>query len=311
MEFRRIGNSGLRVSVVGLGGNNFGGRADATASVNIISQALDMGITFIDTAESYNDGRSEELVGKAVKGKRNNVVIATKFGASRAVGPDNQPASRRYVMGAIDASLKRLGTDYIDLYYLHYNDVNTPIEETLRALNDIVRAGKARYIACSNFAGWQLADAAWTAKQDNLMPFIAVQMKYNMLERSVEKEIVPCCVEHDVSVIPWGPLASGFLTGKYQRGKTAPAGTRFAGAPMAIYSDVMTEGNFDKLEKIQAFAKERGHTVGELAIAWLLAHPWLGSVIAGAMNAAELKDNINAANWKLTVDDVAIVNKMI
>jgi aryl-alcohol dehydrogenase-like predicted oxidoreductase len=311
MEFRRIGNSGLRVSQVGLGGNNFGGRADAAASVKIINQALDMGINFIDTAESYNDGHSEELVGKAVKGKRDKVIIATKFGNPRSVGPDNQAGSRRYVMAAVEASLKRLDTDYIDLYYLHYHDVNTPIEETLRALNDIIRAGKARYIACSNFHAWELADAAWTAKSCNLNPFIAIQMKYNLLERSVEQEIVPCCVEHGVSVIPWGPLASGFLTGKYVRGKAAPAGTRFAAAPMSIYSDVMTEANWDKLEKLQAFAKERGHSVGELAIAWLLAHPWLGSVIAGAMNAAELKDNVAAANWKLTTDDIAKIDKMI
>lgn len=310
MEFRRIGNSGLRVSQVGLGGNNFGGRADAAASVNIINLALEMGINFIDTADSYTDGHSEELVGKAIKEKRSQVIIATKFGNPRSVGPNEQAGSRSHIMAAVDASLKRLGTDYIDLYYLHYPDANTPIEETLRALDDVVRAGKARYIACSNFAAWQLADAAWTATHLGLMPFIVVQAKYNLLERSIEKEIVPCCLTHGVGVIPWGPLASGFLTGKYQRGKAIPAGTRFA-TPMSIYSDVMTEANFDKLEKLQAFAKKRGHTVGELAITWLLAHPWLGSVIAGAMNAEELKDNVTAANWKLTADDVAIVDKII
>jgi aryl-alcohol dehydrogenase-like predicted oxidoreductase len=310
MEYRRLGNSGLRVSEVGLGGNNFGGRADAAASINVINQALEMGINFIDTANSYNEGHSEELVGKAVKGRRSQVIIATKFGNPRSVGPKEQAGSRSHIMAAVDGSLKRLDTDFIDLYYLHYPDVNTPIEETLRALDDIVRAGKARYIACSNFAAWQLAEAAWTANYRNLTPFIAVQGKYNLLARGIEKEVVPCCLAHGVGVIPWGPLASGFLTGKYQRGKAIPAGTRFA-TPMAIYSDVMTDANFARLEELTAFSRERGHKIGELAIAWLLAHPWLGSVIAGAMNGEELKENVTAAGWKLTTEDIARVDKII
>jgi len=305
MEYRRIGKSGLRVSAVGLGGNNFGGRAGDEMSIDVINQAIEMGINFIDTAAAYTEGRSEELVGKAVKGKRSRVIIATKFGNPRSVGPGEQPGSRRHIVQSVEASLRRLGTDYIDLYYLHYPDPETPIEETIRALDDVVKAGKVRYIACSNFAAWQLADAAWTSRYNGLASFIAVQMRYNLLDRSIERELVPCCLTYGVGIVPWGPLASGFLTGKYQRGKVIPAGTRFASAaPMTIYNDVMTDANFDKLGKWEVFAKERGHSVGELAIAWLLAHPWLGSVIAGAMNKDELVDNVKAAGWKLTAEDV-------
>ncbi len=218
MEYRRLGNSGLRVSQVGLGGNNFGGRANEQVSINVINHALDMGINFIDTADSYIEGRSEELVGKAVKGKRSQVIIATKFGNPRSVGPSEQPGSRNHIMTALEASLKRLSTDYIDLYYLHYPDSGTPIEETLRTLDDMVRAGKVRYIACSNFAAWQLSNAIWTSKFDNLVSFIAVQSKYNLLDRSIEQELVPCCQAYGAGVIPWGPLASGFLIGKYHGG---------------------------------------------------------------------------------------------
>ncbi len=310
MEYRRIGKSGLRVSAVGLGGNNFGGRAGEQASIDVINQAIEMGINFIDTAAAYTEGRSEELVGKAVKGKRSRVIIATKFGNPRSVGPGEQPGSRRHIVQSVEASLRRLGTDYIDLYYLHYPDLETPIEETLRALDDMVRTGKVRYIACCNFAAWQLSDALWTSRFNNLESFIAVQSRYNLLDRSIEKELAPCCQAHGVGVIPWGPLASGFLTGKYERGKEIPAGTRFA-SPSSIYSDVLTDANFDKVAILEAFAKERGHSVGGLAVSWLLSHPWLGSVIAGAMNAEQLSANVAAAGWKLTVEDVRELGKML
>ncbi len=310
MEYRKLGNSGLKVSVVGLGGNNFGGRADEQTSIKVISHALETGINFIDTAASYTDGHSEELVGKAVKGKRPQVIIATKFGARRSVGPNELPASRNNIMRSVESSLRRLATDYIDLYYLHYPDSETPIEETMRALDDLVRSGKVRYLACSNFAAWQLADAVWTSESRNLACFIAVQSRYNLLDRSIEKELVPCCQAHGVGVIPWGPLASGFLTGKYERGKAVPAGTRFA-SMTHIYGDVMTEANFEKLDKLEHFSRERGHTTGELAIAWLLAHPWLGSVIAGAMSAGQLGENVKAAEWKLNQEDMAQLDKIL
>jgi aryl-alcohol dehydrogenase-like predicted oxidoreductase len=310
MEYRRIGSSGLKVTEIGLGGNNFGMRADEETSINIINNALEMGINFVDTAERYNQGRSEELVGKAVKGKRSQVIIATKFGYHASVGPSQQGGSRSYIMNAVDASLKRLNTDYIDLYYVHSPDTSTPVQETLRALDDLVRTGKVRYIGCSNFAAWQLCEALWTSKFNNLESFIAVQSKYNLLDCSVESELVPCCESYGVGLIPWGPLASGFLTGKYRRGLEVAEGMRLAN-PYAIYTDVLNDTNFDKLDKLEAFAKERGHSVGELAIAWLLFHPWLSSVIAGAMNREQLSTNIAAADWKLTAEDIAQLSEKL
>ncbi len=310
MEYRRIGKSGLKVSEIGLGGNNFGVRADEPASLDVINRALDLGINFIDTAVVYNDGKSEELIGKAVKSRRSKVVIATKFGNSRSAGPDEQPGSRSHMMKSVEASLRRLDTDYIDLYYLHQPDSGTPIEETLRALDDLVRMGKVRYIACCNFAGWQVSDAWWTSTTHNFDSFIAVQSRYNLLDRSIENELVPCCQAHGIGIIPWGPLAAGFLTGKYQRGKGIKAGARFD-KPVAIYSDIMTDANFDKLAKLEAFARERGHSVGELAVAWLLSHPWLGSVIAGATNTEQLSLNVAATGWKLTTDDIIELDKIV
>jgi len=310
MEYRRIGSSGLKVTEIGLGGNNFGMRADEETSINIINDALEMGINFIDTAEMYSQGRSEELVGKAVKGKRSQVIIATKFGHHVSVGPSQQGGSRSYIMKAVDASLKRLNTDYIDLYYFHFPDTSTPVQETLRALDDLVRTGKVRYIGCSNFAAWQLCEALWTSKLNNLESFIVVQSKYNLLDRSVESELVPCCESYGVGLIPWGPLASGFLTGKYRRGLEVAEGMRLA-KPISVYSDVLNDTNFDKLDKLEAFAKERGHSVGELAIAWLLFHPWLSSVIAGAMNREQLSTNIAAADWKLTAEDIAQLSEKL
>ena len=310
MEYRRIGKSGLKVSAVGLGGNNFGGRADERTSLDVIGRALDLGINFIDTAAAYTDGHSEELVGKGVKGKRSQVVIATKFGNPRSVLPGELPGSRRHIMRSVEESLKRLGTDYIDLYYLHYPDPETPIEETLRTLDSLIQAGKVRYIACCNFAGWQLSEALWTSTFNNLEPFIAVQSRYNLIDRSIEQELVPSCQAHGAGIIPWGPLASGFLTGKHKRGKRIDPKTRLA-SPSAIYSDVLTDANFDELEKLEEFAKERGHSVGELAISWLLSRPYLGSVIAGAMNGEQLTANVKAATWKLSAQDVAEIDKIV
>ena len=307
MEFRRLGKSGLKVSAIGLGTNAFGSRADEQTSINIINHALELGINFIDTAAVYAQGRSEEIVGKAIKGKRLQVIIATKFGYPRDVGPNEQGGSRNYIMKAVDSSLRRLNTDYIDLYYIHFADTETPIEETLRALDDLVRSGKVRYIGCSNFSAWQLCEAMWTSKLYNLESFVAVQPRYNLLDRSIEREMVPCCQTYGVGVIPWGPLASGFLTGKYDRSQEIPA--RFS--PSAgIYRDVYTEANFERLSKLGTFARERSHGVGELAVAWLLSRPWLGSVITGATNAEQVSSNVAAGDWKLTEEDVDQLDKI-
>jgi aryl-alcohol dehydrogenase-like predicted oxidoreductase len=310
MEYRNLGKSGLKVSEIGLGANAFGGRADEQISISIIDHALELGVNFIDTAEMYTQGRSEEIVGKAVKGKRLQVVIATKFGHPARVRPEEQRGSRNYIMKAVDLSLKRLNTEYIDLYYFHYPDAETPIEETLRAMDDLVRIGKVRYIGCSNFAAWQLCEALWTSKFHNLESFISVQSRYNLLDRSIEQEVVPCCQTYGVGIVPWGPLARGFLTGKYRRGEEIPEDAALAHPPPS-YRDVLSDTNFDKLAKIEVFAEERGHSVGELAIAWLLSHPWLGSVIAGATNVEQLSRNVAASGYKLTKEDFIQLDKIL
>jgi aryl-alcohol dehydrogenase-like predicted oxidoreductase len=309
MEYRQLGNSGLKVSEVGLGTNTFGLSTDEATAIGLIHRALEVGINFIDTAAMYARGRSEEIIGKAIKGKRDQVVLATKFGHVASLSPREAGGSRGYIFKAIDQTLRRLDTDYLDLYYLHYPDALTPIEETLHAMNDLIRTGKVRYIACSNFAAWQLAEAALTARALKLEPFIAVQMRYNLLDRAIEREIVPCCKKYGIGVVPWGPLASGFLTGKYRKGEKPTSG-RLANPP-PIYGDVLTETNFDKLARLQAFAAERGHGVSELAIAWLLSHSWLGSVIAGATNPEQLAANAAAASWKLSDEDCRQIAKAV
>ena len=307
MEYRRLGNSGVKISEISLGGNVFGKWADEQTSMAVINHALDMGINYIDTADMYGQGHSEELVGKALKSKRAQVIIATKFGWVIGDGPNEGGASRYYIMKAVDASLRRLQTDYIDLYQIHLPDPTTPIEETLRALDDLVRAGKARYIGCSNFAAWQLCEALWTSKVNNLQSFVTVQPRYNLLERQIETELVPCCQAYNIGVIPWGPLVGGFLTGKYRKGQEAPTGARLS-QPYPLYDNIFTEANWNKLTKLETFATEHGHTVGELAITWLLAKPWISTVIAGARKIEQVSANVTAAEWKLTAEEVAEVD---
>ncbi len=310
MEYRRLGKSGLKVSELGLGANNFGWWADEQTSIAVINHALDLGINYIDTADMYDRGHSEEFVGKALKGKRDQVIIATKFAHPMGDGPNDKGGSRYYIMKAVEASLRRLQTDYIDVYQMHVPDRETPVEETLRALNDLVQSGKVRYIGCSNFAAWQLCEALWTSKVNNLHAFMTVQVRYNILERSIETELVPCCREYDIGVIPWGPLAGGFLTGKYQQGAKAPADARLAN-PVAIYSHIFTDENWKRLAALKAFAAGRGHTITELAIAWLLAKPWINSVIAGARTIEQLSANLPAVQWKLTDDEIAEVDARV
>jgi len=303
MEYRRLGSSGLKVSAIGLGGNNFGWWADEQTSITVINYALDAGINFIDTADIYDRGHSEEFVGNAIKGKRSQVIIATKFANAMGDDPNEKGGSRYYIMKAVDASLKRLQTDYIDLYQMHVTDPTTPIEETLRALDDLVRGGKVRYIGCSNFAAWQLCEALWTSKVNNLQSFITVQPPYNLLARQIERELVPCCQAYNIGIIPYSPLAGGFLTGKYRQGAKPPADGRLSG-PNPAYARIFTDTNWEKLTKLEAFASERGHIVGELAIAWLLAKPCLSSVIAGARKIEQISANVAAGEWKLTAEEV-------
>ncbi len=311
MEFRNLGNSGLRISVVGLGGNNFGWYIGEQESISVINAALDAGINFIDTADVYDNGTSEICVGKAVRGKRDRVIIATKFGNRMGKGPNERGGSRYYIMQAVEASLRRLQTDYIDLYQMHSPHPTTPLEETLRALDDLVRSGKVRYIGCSNFAGWQLGDALWTSRLLNLNSFITVQTRYNLLDREIEAELVPACQAHKIGVIPWGPLAGGFLTGKYRPGEKGPADGRLSNKmPTPIYEGLLNEANWAKLARWEEYAKARGHSMGELAIAWLLGKPWISTVIAGVKRPEQVAPNVAAAEWKLTPKEVAEVDAL-
>lgn len=308
MEYRNLGNSGLQVSVAGLGCNNFGMRTDAAASQAVIAKALDVGINFFDTADVYGGrGKSEQILGEALRGKRGDVIIATKFASPMGEGPHWSGASRRYITQAVEASLRRLGSDYIDLYQVHFPDVKTPIEETMCALDDLVRAGKVRYIGCSNFAGWQIADAQWVARTEHATPFVSAQNQYSLLDRRVEREVVPACRKFGLGLLPYFPLANGFLSGKYRRGEPLPEGTRLAGAgPRA--STLLSEENFDTLDKLQAFAEARGKTTLDLAIAWLASQPVIGSVISGATKPEQVEQNARATEWRLTAEELAEVD---
>jgi aryl-alcohol dehydrogenase-like predicted oxidoreductase len=302
METKPLGRSGLRVSVVGLGCNNFGQRCDQAQTRAVVAKALDLGVTLFDTADVYGGGGvSEEYLGKALESRRADVVVATKFGMPMGEGW-KRGGSRRWLVRACEDSLRRLGTDWIDLYQIHFPDAQTPIEETLRALDDLVRQGKVRYLGCSNFSGWQVVEAAWTARNGSLTPFVSAQNFYNLLERNVERELVPACNAYGLGVLPYFPLASGLLTGKYQRGESAPAGTRLS-APR--FKGALNDKNFDKVEKLAAFAAEAGHSLLELAIGWLASQSHVPSVIAGATQPEQVEANVRAAEWKLTPAELA------
>jgi len=307
MEFRRLGSSGLKVSEVGLGCNNFGMRIDQQATSAVVAAALDAGITLFDTADVYGGTKSEIMLGEALKGKRHEVVIATKFAMQVGPRPDQAGGSRRHIVNAVEASLKRMQTDYIDLYQMHRPDADTPIEETLAALDDLVRSGKVRYLGNSNFTGWQIAEADWVAKTEHLHRFVSAQNNYSLLERRVEHEVLPACDHFGLGFLPFFPLASGLLTGKYQRGEAAPEGTRLAGPRGAA---ALTDENFNRLERLAAYADAHGHTMLDLAFAWLLGHPPVTSVIAGATRPEQVRANAAAASWKMSLTEVAEVMEL-
>ena len=313
MEYRQLGRSGLQVSEVGLGTNNFGHHdrppfhLRAAEAAVVVNQALDEGVNLIDTANSYGEGLSEEFIGRALKGKRHQAVIATKVSSAVGEGPNLAGNSRKHILDEVEKSLSRLGTDYIDLYQIHWWDPNTPIGETLRTLDDLVHQGKVRYIGCSNFQAWQVCEAVWTARTMGITSFVSVQPSYNMLDRAVEAELMPFCEEYEVGILPYYPLAKGFLTGKYRRGQSPPDGTRLAGGT----SDMLTEENFDLLDKLVGFAADRGHTILELAFAWLLARPSVSSVIAGATSAEQVVANAATAQWRLAGEEFAEVNALL
>ncbi|MHB8505696.1 MAG: aldo/keto reductase [Acidimicrobiales bacterium] len=293
MRYRQLGNSGLTVSVVGLGCNNFGGRLDLEASRRVIDAAIDHGVTLFDTADSYgNRGGSEEIIGQVLGSRRDQVVLATKFGNDMGSGDREARGGRRYIRMAVEASLRRLRTDHVDLYQLHQPDRCTPVAETLAALDELVAAGKVRYVGSSNFSAWQVADAAWEARTSGLERFVSAQNHYSLLERDAEKELLPACERFGVGVLPYFPLANGLLTGKYRRGEPMPEGTRLSGR-------AIEDTTFDRIEALESFAKERGHSLLELAFAGLLAHPEVSSVIAGATRPEQVAANVAAGEWEL------------
>ncbi len=301
MEQRRIGISGLTVSAIGLGGNTFGATVDGDEAVRTIQHAIDSGITFIDTADVYSQGRSEELVGQAVAGRREQVVIATKCGIPLEAGPHAGGLSRRWVTQAAEDSLRRLGTDYIDLFYAHRPDANTPIEETLSAMDDLVRQGKVRYIGCTNFRAWEVAYGMGASRLQRLEHWTAVQNRWNLLDGLDSPELEEAAAALGVGIIPYTPLASGILTGKYRPGVEPEAGTRIG--DLTRMRDRLTDDKLARTERVRAWAEERGHTVAEAAIAWLLAHPVVPSVIAGARRPDQIDANIRAAGWVMTPEE--------
>ena len=309
MEYRNLGPSGLRVSVIGLGTNRFGSKLDQAGVNEVIAAAQDQGINFLDSANIYTDGRSEETLGVALKGRWNRFVLATKFYFETGDGIMERGASRYNIFNAVEDSLRRLQHDHIDLYYLHRWDETTPIEETLRALDDLVRMGKVRYIGASAFASWQLAHANLLAEVRGWTPFIALQSHYHMLERGVETEVLPYCRAHGTGFVPYFPLAGGFLSGKYQRGQAAPAGSR--GESSTYVQQYMTDENYDRIEKLDVWAKARGRGLNELAQAWLLARPEVRSVITGATRLDQLLANVKASDWKLSESETAEVNAIL
>ncbi len=310
MEYRNLGNSGLKVSVVGLGCNNFGMRIDTEQTRVVVGKALDEGINLFDTADIYgNRGGSETMLGKALGPRRKDVIVASKFGMAMGDGPFMKGGSRRYIMAAAEASLKRLNTDYMDLYQIHFPDPETPQEETLGALNDLVRAGKVRYIGSSNFAGYQVADAAWISKTQGYAPYISAQNQYNLLDRRIEKDLTPACAQFSVGILPYFPLASGFLTGKYKRGEEPSKDTRL-GAMGSMAKSALTDSNFATLDKLQEFARSHGHSVLELAMGWLASMPQVSSVISGATKPEQVSANVKAGDWKLSAEELAEVDKI-
>jgi aryl-alcohol dehydrogenase-like predicted oxidoreductase len=310
MEIRNLGTSGLRVSVVGLGCNNFGRRLDLEASRAVIDAAIDNGITLFDTADIYGGrGGSETCLGEILGPRRKDIVLATKFGMAMDDDDIKIGAARRYIMAAVEDSLTRLKTDWIDLYQLHKPDPRTPIEETLRALEDLVRQGKVRYIGCSNLPAWQVVEAHWTAMTAGAYPFVSCQDEYSLVVRNIEKELIPAAQQYGLGLLPFFPLACGLLTGKYKHGETLPEGARIT-KEQRHADRYLTERNWGIVEGLRAFAEERGHTLLELAFSWLAQREPVTSVIAGATRPEQVRQNVAAVNWPMTDEDMDAIDRI-
>lgn len=310
MEIRNLGRSGLRVSLVGLGCNNFGGRIDRDATRAVVHRALDTGITLFDTADNYgNRGGSETLLGEMLGDRRKDIVLATKFSMPMDDSGLRKGASRRYMMSAVEASLRRLKTDWIDLYQLHRPDPLTPIEETLRALDDLIHQGKVRYIGSSNLSGWQVADAQWTSRHHGLNAFVSAQNELSLLARDAESELLPALNAYGLGFLPFYPLAGGLLSGKYKRNEPLPDKARLAYTKQAA-DMFLTEANWTKLERLAAFCATRSHSLLELAFGWLASRTPVASIIAGATSAAQVDANVRAVDWRLLPDEITEVERI-
>jgi aryl-alcohol dehydrogenase-like predicted oxidoreductase len=310
VEQRNLGRSGLIVSAVGLGCNNFGGRLDYAATRAVVHKALDLGITFFDTSDTYGEsGGSEEQLGRALAGRRHEIVLASKFARPMDKERRLQGASRRYIMSAVEASLKRLNTDYIDLYQQHIADPKTPIEETLRALDDLVQQGKVRYIGCSTLSAWQVVEAQWVSTHLGLERYVSCQERYSLIDRDLDRELMPVIESYRLGLIPFSPLADGLLTGKYRRNAPMPAGARLTTTPRAAERRLL-DRNWRIVERLTDFCEARGHTLLELAFSWLLQRPKVASVIAGATSADQVEANVRAGSWALSREDMDEIDRL-
>ncbi|MEK7217363.1 MAG: aldo/keto reductase [Chloroflexota bacterium] len=310
MEYRFLGHSGLQVSAVGLGCNTFGRYTDEAGTAAILAKAIEVGINLIDTSNSYGMGDSETHIGKSLKGgDRKNLLIATKGASQMGEGPNMKGAGRQHLMAMLEDSLRRLQTDYVDLYQVHQPDLNTPTEETMRALDDMVRQGKVRYVGNSNYPTWLAAEAMWTSRTQHYVPFISVQPQYNLMDRRIEGDLMVFCQRYGLGILPYFPLAGGFLTGKYRRGEPIPEGTRGAMNPGMI-ARWSNDRNYDILEKLQKFCADRGRSTADLSIAWLLAKPMVSSVIAGTTRPAQVEANVKSGEGRLTPEEVQEVDKI-
>ena len=311
MEYRNLGRAGVKVSAIGLGCNQFGNKVGRDETKAIVHKALDEGINFFDTADVYGspNGKSEEYLGAALQGFRDKVLLATKVRHKMGDGPNDEGTSRYHIVQAVEASLRRLGTDHIDLYQIHTWYEAVPIEETMQALADLIRAGKVLYIGASNFSAWQLCRSNAIAEMMGWEQFVTIQPHYHMLERGIESELVPYCEFAKIGILPYFPLAGGFLTGKYKRGEPAPVGSR--GEKSAYVQKYLTDANFDKLDGLQAFAASRGHTLHDLAFAWLLGNKLIPSVIAGATKPGQVTANAATVEWQLSDEELTEVNSLL
>lgn len=311
MDFRYLGRTGIKVSPICLGTMMFGGQTADADAIRIIHKALETGVNFIDTADIYNAGESERVVGSAIADRRERVVLATKGRNSMGDGPNDQGASRLHMTQALEASLKRLDTDYVDIYYTHAPDCGLPIEETLRAMDDMVRSGKVRYIACSNFRAWRLCEALWISDKRNLNRFACIQPLYNIVNRDIEVELLPLCQEHEIGVVSYSPLARGILTGKYKKFGDYPEGSRAARHDKRMGEAELREASFEISQQIVARCNEKGCQTSQFALAWVLANPTITSVIIGPRTMDQFEDNRGCLDVTITSDDEMFIDGLV